>query len=331
MTQSFPADQDLTNENWPIAAAMIQYRNVLPDGSSVQDQPASGWAETLSDVSRAGFTELDPTDSWLRIADLEPSRLDEFMAVVGEAGLRIPAISTARRSVIDARHGDEYLAYNHRVIDTAARIGARSVSFGLFQALEPAQVRALWFWTAQGHVNPDDPETWKRAVERIRELGRHAAELGVEVSLEMYEDTYLGTADSAVRFVTDVDHPSVGLNPDLGNLVRLHRPVEHWLSMMEKTAPFARYWHCKNYYRTEDETSGAVVTAPAPLEFGVISYRVATRMAIAHGFRSAFLLEHYGGDGLSVSATNREYLRRVLPLKVPAVPPAGRPACRPAP
>jgi sugar phosphate isomerase/epimerase len=190
------------------------------------------------------------------------------------------------------------------------------VSFGLFQALTPAQKKALWFWTVQGHVDPDDPAVWAKAISRIRELGQHAASLGLEVSLEMYEDTYLGTADSSVRFVTEVDLPNVKLNLDLGNIVRLHRPVEHWLSMMQKTAPYAGYWHVKNYFRTEDETTGLVVTAPAPLELGVINYRAAIKMAIAHGFRSAFLVEHYGGDGLSVSATNRDYLRRILPKHI---------------
>lgn len=303
----------LTRDNWPIAAAMIQYPGILPDGTSVQDQSAEQWAVTLADVVDAGFSELDPTDSWLRVADLEPPRLDEFLAVVADAGLKIPAISTARRSVIDPTRGDEYLAYCHRVIDTAARIGAECVSVGLFQELTPAQKAALWFWTVQGAVNPDDPETWNRAVLRIRELGIHAASVGVELSLEMYEDTYLGTADSAVRFVTDVNHPAVRLNPDLGNLIRLHRPIEHWLSMVEKTAPFAGYWHVKNYFRTEDAATGLIVTAPAPLEFGLINYRVATRMAIEHGFHSPFLVEHYGGDGLSISAANRDYLRHILP------------------
>jgi len=208
------------------------------------------------------------------------------------------------------------------VIATAAKIGAKAVSFGFFQALTPEQKQALWFWTVQGHVNPDGPDSWNKAVSRIRELADHAAQYDIEVALEMYEDTYVGTADSAVRFITDVDHPSVTLNCDLGNLVRLHRPVEHWRSMMAKLAPFAGYWHAKNYYRTEDATTGLVVTAPAPLEFGVISYREAIRTAIAHGFRSAFLLEHYGGDGLSVSATNREYLRRILPKSTPLERPA---------
>ncbi|WP_025884681.1 sugar phosphate isomerase/epimerase family protein [Asaia prunellae] len=299
--------------NWPIAAAMIQYANILPDGSSVQDQKPEEWAATLSEVTDAGFTEIDPTDSWIRLADLSLPRQQLFADLVKEAGLTIPGLSTARRSIIDPEQADENLAYSHRVIDTAARLGIKEVSFGLFYPLTPAQKAALWFWTAQGTVNPDDRETWTKAVSRIRELARHAQEVGIGLSLEMYEDTYLGTADSAVRFVQDVDYPNVGINADLGNLVRLHRPVEHWASMMQKVAPFARYWHVKNYYRTEDATSGMVVTAPAPLEFGVISYRAAIKMALAHGFRSAFLVEHYGGDGLSVSATNRNYLRRILP------------------
>lgn len=88
--------------------------------------------------------------------------------------------------------------------------------------------------------DPDDPAIWNKAVERIRELGRHAEELDIELSLEMYEDTYLGTADSSVRFVEEVGLDNVGINADLGNLIRLHRPVEHWQQMMEKVAPYAK-------------------------------------------------------------------------------------------
>ncbi len=307
------ANRRYRRDTWPIAAAMIQYPNVLADGSSVQDQPAEAWAATLADVTDAGFTELDPTDSWIRLADLEPGRRNEFTAVTREAGLSIPAITTARRSVIDPLHGEENLAYSHRVLDTAAAVGAGAVSFGFLEGLNEAQRQALWFWTAQGPINPDDPAVWALAVRRVRELGAHAADLGIEVGLEMYEDTYLGTADSAVRFATEVDLPNVGLNCDLGNLVRLHRPVEHWLSMMRKVAPFARYWHVKNYFRSEDETTGLVVSSPAPLELGVISYRVTIKLALEHGFDSPFLVEHYGGDGLSVSALNRDYIRRFLP------------------
>lgn len=302
---------EYTAQSWPIAAAMINFAVGEAD-SSVQDAPPEAWAATLAQVRRAGFDHVDPTDSWLRVADLSPERRAEFAAVVADAGLGMVSLSTARRSVIDPDLGEENLAYGHRVLDVCAELGIGTVSFGLLPRLTERQQRALWFWTAPGRVDPDDPEVWALAVRRLRELGEHAESVGITVALEMYEDTYLGSADSAVRLVEQIDRPAVGLNPDIGNLVRLHRPVEHWRSMIEKTAPFATYWHVKNYSRTEDEATGAVHTAPTSMELGVIDYRCAIGYAIDHGYRGAFLTEHYGGDGLSVSATNRDYIRRLL-------------------
>ena len=300
---------------WPIAVSMNQYPNILPDGRSVEEQTAEEWAATLADVADAGFTDFDPTDTWLRVADLTPSRRDEFAAVAASLGLRIPGISSAWRSVIDPERGAENLAYSHRLVEAAAAIGAGAVSFGLHISLTEAQRQALWFWTEPAVGNPDDPAIWRLAVDRIRELSRHDEAIGLEVSLEMFEDTYIGTADGAVRFVEAVGLPNVGINADIGNLIRLHRPVEPWLSMMQKVARHAKYWHVKNYLRDEDPASGTVVSYPVPMEMGLINYRVAIRLVLAHGFRSAFLLEHYGGDGLSVCATNREYLRRILPRR----------------
>jgi sugar phosphate isomerase/epimerase len=308
-----PTREDLTRETWPIAAAMLPFPAVLPDGSSTQDQDAEGWAAALAEVVDAGFDHVDPYDSWLRVADLPAARLEELRAVLTDVGLRVPAVSISRRSVIDPEHGADNLAYTHRAVDAAAALGATVLNTGFFRALLPAQREALWFWTAQGAVDPDDPAVWTLAVERVRELGRHAAEVGLRLSLEVYEDTYLGTADSAVRLVTDVGLDGVGLNPDLGNLLRLLRPVERWDAMAEKVLPHANFWHVKNYFRSEDAATGTVVTAPAPLELGVMDYRRAVRMAVAAGFDGPITCEHYGGDGLSVSATNRDYLRRVLP------------------
>lgn len=308
-----------TAATWPIACAMI------PFGTVAQDDPAA-WARDLAQVAGAGFDAVDPTDSWLRVADLPPAALAEFTAICRDLGLAVPAISTSRRSVIDPVHGAAHLDYGHRVIDCAARMGVGHVSFGLFGPLTEAQRAALWFWTAPGVTNPADPEIRALALSRIRALGRHAQDLGIQVALEMYEDTYLGSAADAVAFLNDVDCPAVRLNVDIGNLIRLHRPVRPWAEMIRLCAPHAGYWHVKNYVRMEDP-SGVTMTHPAPLLGGTIDWRAAVNTALSHGFASPFLVEHYGGDGLGVCAMNRDYLRAIL-AQSPVLNPRTQPTDR---
>lgn len=294
-----------TPETWPVAAAMLPF-------PASTDVSAEEWSAALAEVASEGFTEVDLTDSWVRPGDLSAGRLDELADVLRQQRLVPEAVSVIRRSVIDPERGEENLAYSHRSLDAAAALGSSVVSVGLHRPLTPAQREALWFWTVQGPVDADDPETWDTAVARLRELGDHAASLGLQLSLEMYEDTLIGTADGAVRLVTDIGHDAVGLNPDLGNLYRLHRPVEPFLEAAAKCLPHANYWHVKSYARLEDHPSGTVLTVPAPMDSGSMDYRTAVRTALAAGYSGPLCVEHYGGDGLSVCARNRDHLRRLL-------------------
>ena len=72
----------------------------------------------------------------------------------------------------------------------------------------------------------------------------------------------------------------------------------------------------KNYIRDEDRARASYVAMPAPMESGLINYREAFHIALSVGFQGILCTEHYGGDGLSVTATNQDYLRRqVLPKR----------------
>lgn len=306
------ATVDYTADNWPIAAAMLPFGDVDSHGDPIHDADPKEWAKQLDLVARLGFTEVDPTDTWVRVADLSPARLADFQAVVTDAGLTIPAISTSRRSVMDPVHGKENLDYSHRLLDVAAQLGAPVVSFGFFQALTPAQQKALWFWLADGWHDDESPQARARAASLIRELAAHAQDNGQQITLEIYEDTYVGTAESAVRFLEEVGHDACGLNPDIGNLIRLHRPVDPVQDMLDKLLPHANYWHVKNYLRDEDPATGQVTTFPAPMDIGLINYRAAITQALALGFRGAFLCEHYGGDAVTMIARNRAYIRDLL-------------------
>lgn len=311
-TQHQPDTDEHRADTWPIAAAMLPFGGTDSHGAPIQDADPEEWARHLRTVRRLGFTEVDPTDTWVRVGDLGPERLREFQAVLQDVGVTIPAISTSRRSVMDPDHGEEYLAYGHRLLDVAAQLGVPVVSFGFFQALTARQQEVLWFWLVDGWRDDDAPEVRRLAAARTRELAEHAQGNGQQITLEMYEDTYVGTAESAVRFLEEVGHEACGLNPDIGNLVRLHRPIEPIDEMFEKVLPHANYWHVKNYLRDEEPATGQVMTFPVPMDFGVINYRAVIARALELGYRGAFLCEHYGSDSLTVMAKNRTYIRDIL-------------------
>jgi sugar phosphate isomerase/epimerase len=306
-----------TAEQWPIGAALIQFPGTTRAGVSVQDAGAQEWGRVFDEVRACGFDHVDITDSWLRPGDLEPDQRDELSRALKESGLGVTAISVVRRSVLDPQHGEEHLAYALRTVEAAAAIGTGVVCLGLHRPLTSAQQQAQWFWTEPGASDDlGDVSLFETAVLRFREVGQLAADLGVDLSLELYEDTLLGTADDAVRLVQAVGLANVGLNPDIGNLVRLHRPVEDWVRMLEKTMPHANYWHIKNYFRDHDPATGAYFTVPAPAEAGLINYRLALQIALEAGFQGPICVEHYGGDGLGVSASNRDYLRGILGIRL---------------
>lgn len=302
-----------TAENWPIAANMLSFGSVAEDGTPILEAGADVWARQLREVAGLGFEWVDPTDAWLSIGELSDRRFREFQTVLDDVGLRVPSVSTTRRSVVDAEHGERYLAIGHQIIDRAPLLGATVVNFGFMQALTSAQQQALWFWLEDGYHDPEDDSPLRTlALERIRELGRHAAEVGVQISLEMYEDTFIGTPQRAARFCEDVGLANVGLNPDLGNIVRLHRPIDDIPGMFDAVLPWTNFWHIKNYLRDEDPKTGQVFTAPVPLVMGVINYRPIILKAVKLGFNGPFVCEHYGSDSLGVAAMNRDYIRQVL-------------------
>ena len=157
--------QELTPANWPIAAAMIPFSGAAPSDVPPGELHPDVWRRPLAQVAHAGFREVDLTDSWVKVADLTPAQREDVRATLAELGLSVPAISTARCSVIDPRDAEENLAYSHRLIDVAPEFGTDTVSFGLFEALTDRQKQMLWFWTVPGASNDRRP----RAVAGMRD------------------------------------------------------------------------------------------------------------------------------------------------------------------
>ena len=307
-----------TADTWPIGAATLMFGGTTAEGRDVTTAGPSAWRGPFAEIAAAGFTEVDLMSSFIRIGDLDAGGRSDLSAALEEFGLTISTIPVARRSILDPDpdRAVANLDFALGTVRAAADLGISMVCLGLHQPLTPAQEAAHWFWLAQGEENPDDPAVWAQAVDGFATIGAEAGRLGVQISLEMYEGTYLGTSESSVRLVLDIGLANVGLCPDIGNIVRLHREVEDWRTMLERMLPHTNYWQLKNYLRDHDPATGAWFSAPAPLESGFIDYRTAIGMALEAGFTGPMCVEHYGGDGLSVSATNRDYIRRILRAKL---------------
>jgi sugar phosphate isomerase/epimerase len=69
----------------------------------------------------------------------------------------------------------------------------------------------------------------------------------------------------------------------------------------------------KNYIRDEAGDGSWFTAVPTSMELGLINYREVVARALELGYSGPFLMEQYGGDSLGVCATNREYLRTLLP------------------
>jgi D-psicose/D-tagatose/L-ribulose 3-epimerase len=64
-------------------------------------------------------------------------------------------------------------------------------------------------------------EQWKVAVENVRRLGEYAANLDLEIALELepFKLSLINTVDTMVQFVDDVDVPAVKANIDVSHLL----------------------------------------------------------------------------------------------------------------
>src|SRR5437867_7501087 len=63
-------------------------------------------------------------------------------------------------------------------------------------------------------------EQWQTAVKNTRELGKYAADLGVQIALELepFKLSLLNDVDSMVRFIDDVNQSAVRANIDVSHL-----------------------------------------------------------------------------------------------------------------
>src|SRR4051812_47338146 len=93
----------------------------------------------------------------------------------------------------------------------------------LFEAKNVLLVLGEYIW--QREVIPP-AEQWETGVKHVRELGRYARDLGLEIALELepFDLSLLNDVVSMARFLDEVDHPAVRANLDISHMVLAEQP-----------------------------------------------------------------------------------------------------------
>lgn len=170
-----------------------------------------------------------------------------------------------------------------------------------------------------GRVSPGGSRTATEAdfevtAKYLREAAGLAADLGVDLSIELHQHSIADTSWSCLHLLDLIDRPNVGINPDLGNLYwNYETPEEPLEAAIVALAPKARYWHCKQLQRVYIPELERSYFQLVPLPDGEIDYRFAIAAMVDAGYDGYLALEgcRYG-DQLYNDGRSVRYCRDIL-------------------
>jgi sugar phosphate isomerase/epimerase len=134
-----------------------------------------------------------------------------------KAGLPIVSVACVAVGLIDFNPSVQrfHLDRCRRYLDLAYEFDARNVLLVLGE----------YIWERQ--VIPP-AEQWQTGVKNVRELGKYAADLGLQIALELepFKLSLVNNVANMLRFLDDVNHPAVRANIDVSHLLLAGTPPE---------------------------------------------------------------------------------------------------------
>lgn len=169
-------------------------------------QAGKGTAYGIRQTKAVGFDSIDVFADPLDIDARERALIRTECAA---AGLPVVSVACVAVGLVDFNPSVRrfHVSRCKSYLDFAFELGARNLLLVLGE----------YIWDRQ--VIPP-AEQWAAGVRHLKELGDHAAGLGLKIALELepFKLSLLNDVPSMLRFITDVDHPAVGANIDISHL-----------------------------------------------------------------------------------------------------------------
>jgi sugar phosphate isomerase/epimerase len=169
-------------------------------------QAGKGTAWGIRQTKAIGF---DTIDIFADPLDTPAKERKQIRTECEKAGLPVVGVACVAVGLIDFNpsvqrfHVDRCKAY----LDFAYELGARNVLLVLGE----------YIWEKQ--VIPP-AEQWQTGVKHLKALGDYAADLGLQIALELepFKLSLLNDVPSMARFIDEVNHPAVKANIDVSHL-----------------------------------------------------------------------------------------------------------------
>jgi sugar phosphate isomerase/epimerase len=270
---------------WSLATIVLVPRGCAAHAGRSQRQRVFAWA------AEQGFEGIEISPHWLEMLRLDDAELRQVADDAAAAGVKISGINVNRCILTQGDAAGDNLNLVRRAIEVAPMLAAPILTLSLSLPLG-GPPRPIY----QGR---DTPQAERDECARLlRQLAEQAAAGKVSLSLELHDDGLLDTADLCLDMLQQVSAANVGVNPDLGNLVRSDRAAD-WQAALRMMAPHANNWHVKNY------RSGK----PSAVWDGEIDYGQAFQIMHAAGYAGWVSIESYFADPLDLQIRSLAYLR----------------------
>lgn len=175
--------------------------------NSAWAQAGKGTAYGIRQTRAVGF---DSIDIFADPLDIDTKERVLIRTECERAGLPVVSVACVAVGLIDFNPSVQrfHLERCFEYLDFAYELQAKNVLLVLGE----------YIWERQ--VIPP-AEQWSTAVAHLKRLGDHAADVGVQIALELepFKLSLLNNVPNMVRFVDEVDHPAVKANIDVSHLL----------------------------------------------------------------------------------------------------------------
>lgn len=226
------------------------------------------------------------------------------VAIRGGGGAAHPRVAAAnKRSMINA-------------VNFAAKIGASVVNSTVTTPPRDPNGKGQYRGesVSQGSSRLASLVDYERTAAAVSEVAAIAADQGIEISIEVHQNSIADNSWSTLHLLNLIDAPNVGVNPDLGNIYWTYDiPEESCEDAIVALASRVNYWHCKSLCRVHIPELETAVYVQVPLPDGEIDYRFAIAALVDANYTGYLAIEGVrDGDQFHQDGRSVAYVKSVL-------------------